>query len=162
MHVTDEAEIEDVNVPEPNTGWMGYNIESNEEFKSNYQIVNPTEDVKEDDISIEENVTDVANYCWVIRRYNGNHTCIRFIISQDHIKLDSGTIAEAIKPLVEVDPFLKVKSVIAEVQSMFNYTISYRKAWLVKQKTIEKIFGGWEASYEALSTWFEAMAAKEP
>nr|XP_025662100.1 uncharacterized protein LOC112757757 [Arachis hypogaea] len=101
-------------------------------------------------------------YCWVIRRYNGSHTCTRATISQDHSKLDSITIAEAIKPLVEADPFLKVKSVIAKVQSKFNYTVSYWKAWLAKQKSIEKIFGGWEASYEALPIWFEAMCHKEP
>ncbi|XP_072086988.1 uncharacterized protein [Arachis hypogaea] len=83
-------------------------------------------------------------YCWVIRRYNGSHTCTRATISQDHSKLDSITIAEAIKPLVEADPSLKVKSVIAEVQSRFNYTVSYRKVWLAKQKAVEKIFGGWE------------------
>ncbi|RYR13967.1 hypothetical protein Ahy_B04g070687 isoform M [Arachis hypogaea] len=63
-------------------------------------------------------------YCWVIRRYNGSHTCTRATISQDHSKLDSITIAEVIKPLVEADPSLKVKSVIAEVQSKFNYTPS--------------------------------------
>ncbi|XP_015943900.1 uncharacterized protein LOC107469023 [Arachis duranensis] len=101
-------------------------------------------------------------YCWVVRRYNGIHTCTRATISQDHSKLDSTTIAEAIKPLVEADPALKVKSVIAEVQSKFNYTVSYRKAWLAKQKAVEKIFGGWEASYEALPIWFEAKCHKEP
>ncbi|XP_016168933.1 uncharacterized protein LOC107611532 [Arachis ipaensis] len=101
-------------------------------------------------------------YCWAIRRYNGSHTCTRSTISQDHAKLDSDTIAEAIKPLVEADPSIKVKFVIAEVQLKFNYTISYRKAWLAKQKAVEKIFGGWESSYEALPTWFEAMVAKEP
>ncbi|RYR27903.1 hypothetical protein Ahy_B01g051980 [Arachis hypogaea] len=69
-------------------------------------------------------------------RYNGSHTCTRATISQDHSKLDSNTIAEAIKPLVEADPSLK--------------------------KSIEKIFGGWEASYEALPIWFEAMCHKEP
>ncbi|XP_057756101.1 uncharacterized protein LOC130975304 [Arachis stenosperma] len=53
-------------------------------------------------------------------------------------------------------------AVIAEVQSKFNYTISYRKAWLAKQKAVESIFGGWEASYEALPIWFEAMCHKEP
>ncbi|RYR65767.1 hypothetical protein Ahy_A03g011692 [Arachis hypogaea] len=36
-------------------------------------------------------------HCWVIRRYNGSHTCARATISQDHSKLDSITIAEAIK-----------------------------------------------------------------
>ncbi|RYR62979.1 hypothetical protein Ahy_A04g020756 [Arachis hypogaea] len=101
-------------------------------------------------------------YCWVIRRYNGSHTCTRATIFQDHSKLDSTMIAEAIKLLVEADPALKVKSVIAEEQSKFNYTVSYRKAWLAKQKAVEKIFGGWEASYEALPIWFEAMCHKEP
>ncbi|XP_025628497.1 uncharacterized protein [Arachis hypogaea] len=101
-------------------------------------------------------------FCWEIRRYNGSHTCTRATISQDHSKLDSNTIAEAIKPLVEVDPSIKVKLVIAEVQAKFNYTISYRKAWLVKQKAVESIFGGWEASYKALPIWFEAMCHKEP
>ncbi|XP_057747843.1 uncharacterized protein LOC130967038 [Arachis stenosperma] len=101
-------------------------------------------------------------YCWEIRRYNGSHTCTRSTIFQNHSKLDSKTVAEVIKPLVEVDPSIKVKSVITKVQSKFNYTLSYCKAWLAKKKTKESIFGGWEASYEALSIWFEAMCHKEP
>ncbi|XP_052114442.1 uncharacterized protein LOC107480949 [Arachis duranensis] len=92
-------------------------------------------------------------YCWEIRRYNGSHTCTRSTISQDQSKLDSKTVAEAIKPLVEVDPSIKVKSVIADIQSKFNYTISYCKAWLAKQQAVESIFGSWEASYEALPIW---------
>ncbi|RYR39275.1 hypothetical protein Ahy_A09g044784 [Arachis hypogaea] len=70
--------------------------------------------------------------CWEIRRYNGKHTCTVGTISQDHGKLDLDTIADAIRPLVELDPSIKVKSVIAEVQYRFNYTVSYRKAWLAK------------------------------
>ncbi|XP_025678736.1 uncharacterized protein [Arachis hypogaea] len=101
-------------------------------------------------------------FCWVIRRYNGSHTCSRTTISQDHAKINSDMIVEVIKPLVEVDPSLKVKSVIVKVQLKFNYTISYRKAWLAKQKAIANIFGGWEASYEALPSWFQAMVQKDP
>ncbi|RYR36057.1 hypothetical protein Ahy_A10g051113 [Arachis hypogaea] len=37
--------------------------------------------------------------CWEIRRYNGRHTCTTGVISQDHSKLDSDTVAEAIRPL---------------------------------------------------------------
>ncbi|RYR51475.1 hypothetical protein Ahy_A06g026491 [Arachis hypogaea] len=58
-------------------------------------------------------------YCLVIRRYNGSHTCTRATISQDHSKLDSNTIAEVIKSLVETDSSIK-------------------KAWLAKQKSVEK------------------------
>ncbi|KAL4288359.1 hypothetical protein AHAS_Ahas19G0278300 [Arachis hypogaea] len=86
--------------------------------------------------SKEASITRVSlikrQYCWVIRRYNGSHTCTQSTISQDHAKLDSDTIAEAIKPLVEAGPSIKVKSVINEVQSKFNYTISYCKLWLQK------------------------------
>ncbi|RYQ84766.1 hypothetical protein Ahy_B10g104243 [Arachis hypogaea] len=85
------------------------------------------------DYTIRRGVDYRKKYCWEIRRYNGSHTCTRSTISQDNSKLDSKTVAEAIKPLVEVDPSIKVKSVISEVQSKFNYTISYHKAWLAKQ-----------------------------
>ncbi|QHO04709.1 uncharacterized protein DS421_13g442520 [Arachis hypogaea] len=100
--------------------------------------------------------------CWEIHRYNGRHTCTIGTISQDHSKLDSDTVAEAIRPLVETDPTIKVKSIIAEVQSMFNYTISYRKAWLAKQKSIANIFSGWEDSYQALPWWLSIMVQKMP
>ncbi|XP_015961392.1 uncharacterized protein LOC107485380 [Arachis duranensis] len=81
-------------------------------------------------------------------------------ISQDHAKLDSDTIAEAMKSLVESDPSIKVKFIIANVQARFHYTISYRKAWLAKQKSIIKVFGGWEESYQALLMWFSAIVQK--
>ncbi|XP_057719333.1 uncharacterized protein LOC130933731 [Arachis stenosperma] len=100
--------------------------------------------------------------CWEIRRYNGRHTCTTGVISQDHSKLDSDTVAEAIKPLVKTDPSIKVKIIIAKVQSRFNYTINYRKAWLAKQKFIAKVFGDWEKSYQALPWWLSVMVQKMP
>ncbi|RYR58634.1 hypothetical protein Ahy_A05g024494 [Arachis hypogaea] len=54
-------EIEDIDFLEPNIDWMGYNTESDEEFEGNYKVVGLTEDVEEDDISVEENVANVAN-----------------------------------------------------------------------------------------------------
>ncbi|RYR73664.1 hypothetical protein Ahy_A02g008106 [Arachis hypogaea] len=70
--------------------------------------------------------------CWEIQRYNWRHTCSMGMISQDHSKLDLDTIAEAMKPLVESDPSIQAKTTITGVQARFNYTISYRKAWLAK------------------------------
>ncbi|RYR78441.1 hypothetical protein Ahy_A01g003252 [Arachis hypogaea] len=63
------------------------------------------------------------------------------MISQDHAKLDSDIIADAIRKLVEVDPLIKVKSIIAEVQSRFNYIVSYCKAWFAKQNFVANFFG---------------------
>ncbi|RYR43760.1 hypothetical protein Ahy_A08g040158 [Arachis hypogaea] len=69
---------------------------------------------------------------WLIRasliRKNDITTYTMRTISHDHSKLDSDTVAEAIRPLVETDPSIK-----------FNYTISYQKAWLTKQKSIAKL-----------------------
>ncbi|XP_016192819.1 uncharacterized protein LOC107633733 [Arachis ipaensis] len=83
--------------------------------------------------------------CWEIRRYNGKHTCTMSTISQDHAKLDSDKIADAIRPLVEADPSIKVKSVIAEVQGRFNYTTLpvWLKAMTVKmpRSRVEEVQG---------------------
>ncbi|RYQ92022.1 hypothetical protein Ahy_B09g098112 [Arachis hypogaea] len=75
---------------------------------------------------------------WEIKRYNGRLTCT--IGTQFH-KIMLNTIANAIRLLVEADPSIKVKSFITEVQSRFNYIVSYYKAWLAKQKSIAKFFG---------------------
>ncbi|XP_057755681.1 uncharacterized protein LOC130974854 [Arachis stenosperma] len=100
--------------------------------------------------------------CWEIRRYNGKHTCTMGMISQDHTKLDSDTITDAIRPLVKADPSIKVKSVIGEVQFRFNYIVSYRKAWLAKQKVVAKVFGDRKVSYQTLPVWLKAMTVKMP
>ena len=55
------------------------------------------------------------------------------------------------------DPSFKIKSVIAGIQSQYEYTTTYRKVWMTKQKAIEKVFGQWEASFEALLQWCVAM-----
>ncbi|XP_057730019.1 uncharacterized protein LOC130945306 [Arachis stenosperma] len=83
-------------------------------------------------------------------------------ISHDHAKLNLDTIAEAIRTLVEANPSIKVKSIIAEIQSRFNYIVSYRKAWLAKQKYVAKVFGDWEVSYQTLPVWLKAMTVNMP
>ncbi|XP_016192094.1 uncharacterized protein LOC107632969 [Arachis ipaensis] len=189
MHVTDEAsmqrmfftyhqtraqaslielyvefeEIDNVDFPEPNIDWVGYNTESDEEFEGNYEVVGPTENVEEDEIMVERDVADVANALTGQHPYGEPSFMHALNLDAMHAPEFSEYVnTEAIKPLVEADPSIKVKSIIAEVQSKFNYTISYRKAWLAKQKAMEKIFGGCKSSYEAFPTWFEAMVAKEP
>ncbi|RYR15925.1 hypothetical protein Ahy_B04g072892 [Arachis hypogaea] len=82
-----------------------------------------------------------SKYCWKVRGYNDIHTCTIAIISHGHLNLDSNTIAEAIKPLVEAGPSIKVRFVITDVQSKFNYTLIYHKEWLAMQKAVEKIDG---------------------
>ena len=75
------------------------------------------------------------------------------MLSQDHTKLDSDMIAQFIEPMVRADPSLKVKNVIAEIQNRYGYLTTYRKAWVAKQKAIERVYGSWEGSYEELPKW---------
>ncbi|XP_025651750.1 uncharacterized protein [Arachis hypogaea] len=141
-----------------------YNSDSEEEFESNYEVVGPDGDEDQGDNTMAPNVADVSMHSKTNIRLRSRLSCEfwtwkPYMLRNFRRSFEAG---EAIKPLVEVDPSIKVKSVIAEVQSKFNYTVSYRKAWLAKQKSVEKIFGSWEASYEALPICFEAMCHKEP
>ncbi|RYR66281.1 hypothetical protein Ahy_A03g012260 [Arachis hypogaea] len=51
---------------------------------------------------------------------NGRHTCTMGTISQDHSKLDSDIVAEAIRPLVETDPSIKThrQQLLKSIQSL--------------------------------------------
>ncbi|XP_073225726.1 uncharacterized protein [Cicer arietinum] len=49
-------------------------------------------------------------------------------------------ICASIMQVVKVDPSIKVKVIIAEIQALRNYTVTYRKAWIGKNKAIEQIY----------------------
>ena len=51
-------------------------------------------------------------------------------------------ITQYIKPMIQADISIKVKVVIAEIQFQYVYTRTYWKARIVKQKAIERIYGG--------------------
>ncbi|XP_073223384.1 uncharacterized protein [Cicer arietinum] len=61
-----------------------------------------------------------------------------------------------------MDPSIKVKVIIAQIQALHNYTISYRKTWLGKNKAIEQIYGNWEESYNQLLRWLLVMQTFAP
>nr|XP_004490053.1 uncharacterized protein LOC101492937 [Cicer arietinum] len=94
---------------------------------------------------------------WVIGRLKRPHNCANSSMSQDHTKLDSNIICESIKSLLKVDPSIKVKVIIAHIRERYNYTITYRKAWMAKKKAIETIYGNWEKSYNDIPRWLLAM-----
>ena len=93
----------------------------------------------------------------VIGRIGGPHTCMSTAISQDHQKLTSKMIAHNIRPLVDSDATIKVRHIIAHIRTTYGYTVSYKKAWIAKNKAIEDIYGNWEASYNNLPQWLLVM-----
>ncbi|KAH1198511.1 hypothetical protein GmHk_18G052075 [Glycine max] len=75
---------------------------------------------------------------WKVTQWSGLHTCLNMTMTQDHEKLDSDLIATC---------------VVERINSEFSYKVSYRKAWIAKQKAIAIEYGNWEESYAKLSTW---------
>ncbi|XP_058733968.1 uncharacterized protein LOC131605653 [Vicia villosa] len=99
---------------------------------------------------------------WVIGYISQDHTCVNTNVSQDHRKLSYDIICQEILPLVEKDPSLKVKTIISHIVATYNYTPSYRKAWLAKTKAIEVVYGNWEDSYKRLPHFLYALQIYAP
>ncbi|CAL1413132.1 unnamed protein product [Linum trigynum] len=96
---------------------------------------------------------------WVISRALNTHTCVSSITSQGHPQLNSRVVVAAIKHLIEKDPDLKVKVIIADIASRYGYMINYKKAWHGKQKALAAVYGDWEESYAFLPMLILALEA---
>ncbi|RYR24948.1 hypothetical protein Ahy_B02g058554 [Arachis hypogaea] len=87
---------------------------------------------------------------WEVKNYDGPHSYTQSRLSQNHYKLDSSMVTAHIEPMITTNPSMKVKLIIIEIQSHFNYTPTNRKVWLVKQRVVEKAYDNWETSYQEL------------
>ncbi|XP_058737866.1 uncharacterized protein LOC131609997 [Vicia villosa] len=99
--------------------------------------------------------------CWVIG-FMSTHTCVNSTASEDHRKLSYDLVSQEIYPLISNDPSVKVKTIISDIAIVYNYTPSYRKAWLAKTKAIEKLYRNWEDSYKELSRYMHALRTYSP
>jgi len=99
---------------------------------------------------------------WKIVTMIGPHNCTSSSMSQDHRKLDYNVICESIKSLVHKDASIKPSMIIAYIRERFNYTVTYRKAWMAKNKAVESIYGNWEKSFEELPQWLMVMKNSNP
>ncbi|KAL5125030.1 hypothetical protein HKD37_02G005320 [Glycine soja] len=59
--------------------------------------------------------------------------------------------------MIKEDPSLKISLIQERINGMFNYNISYRKAWKAKQKAITIEYGDWDESYAVLPSWLKHM-----
>ncbi|KAK5839575.1 hypothetical protein PVK06_008378 [Gossypium arboreum] len=78
-------------------------------------------------------------------------------VSEDHPKMDLDMLATLILPTVKADPRTSVPVLIANIRSQLRYMPSYRKAWIAKQKALEKMHGGWDASYNEVWQWYQVL-----
>ncbi|XP_016163130.1 uncharacterized protein LOC107605680 [Arachis ipaensis] len=103
-----------------------------------------------------------ASRFWMIRKYEGPHSCLATSMSQDHAQLDSDVICHHIHPMVQADATICVKVLQGSVESAYGYKVSYKKVWHAKQKAIVKIYGDWDESYDQLRRYFNALQAFIP
>ena len=64
--------------------------------------------------------------------------------------------------MIREDPSIKVSFIQERINSEFAYKVSYKKAWLAKQKAIAMEYGDWEESYAKLSSWLTHMQNHSP
>ncbi|GFZ08616.1 hypothetical protein Acr_20g0004240 [Actinidia rufa] len=74
-----------------------------------------------------------------IKQYPGPHTCLHGMESLDHRNINSTFIAHLIKTQVAEDPGWKIASIVENVKNHSGFTISYKKAWLGRTKTIAMV-----------------------
>ncbi|XP_021759609.1 uncharacterized protein LOC110724495 [Chenopodium quinoa] len=110
-------------------------------------------------------VKDPTLSTFKIVRYNGPHAsnCVGDIDSGDHKLLTSEFVCNALLDVIRVDPSLKIKTMVQLVKEKFDgFQITYKRAWLAKQKAIKLIYGGWEGSYEQLPKYMQALKESNP
>lgn len=56
-------------------------------------------------------------------------------------------ITNIILPTIKECPKIIVLVVVVNIRTKFNYTPSYRKALIAKQKALEKMHSGWNTLY---------------
>ncbi|KAL5164790.1 hypothetical protein HKD37_18G050042 [Glycine soja] len=91
---------------------------------------------------------------WKVTQWAGPHTCLNMSMTQDHEKLDSDFIATCVVGMIREDPSIKVSLIQERINNAFSYKVSYKKAWMAKQKAIAIEYSDWEESYAKLSSVF--------
>nr|KAJ0194533.1 hypothetical protein LSAT_V11C800443500 [Lactuca sativa] len=87
----------------------------------------------------------------------GLYTFLHYKLSQDHPNLDASLIAMETRHLIKAQPSISIPALRAEIVETLDYTPSYKKVWVGKQKAIEHVFGISEESYVALPKYLGAL-----
>ncbi|XP_057247564.1 uncharacterized protein LOC130589931 [Beta vulgaris subsp. vulgaris] len=99
------------------------------------------------------------SFSFKIVRYVGPHAsnCLGDITCGDHPLISSDFVADLIEDFIRTDPSFKVQSILTFVKNQYQFSITYKRAWLAKQKAISNIFGDWEKSYQELPRYLQAL-----
>ncbi|KAL0917751.1 hypothetical protein M5K25_012837 [Dendrobium thyrsiflorum] len=99
---------------------------------------------------------------WKISTCGPPHTCTHPIISSSHHNCMAKFICRHIIPIIRQQLDMKLKEIIARMESKFEIKISYMKAWDARRKAIEATFGSYEESYHSLYRFMEVLRLSVP
>ncbi|XP_020263435.1 uncharacterized protein LOC109839419 [Asparagus officinalis] len=103
-----------------------------------------------------------SNGQFMISSYCGLHTCSNPTVTYDHKTLTSSYITKLIMPEIRRELDLTPGQIITRVYDMKRITISKFKTYDTRRKTLTKIFGDWEESYQLLPHYLSAIMRKNP
>ena len=86
----------------------------------------------------------------MISKMADKHLCWNSLVLQNHCQIDSDLIAEVMLTIVKQDINISVASIQSIIDRDFHHKVSYWKAWVAKQKILERLFGTHEESFQML------------
>ena len=90
------------------------------------------------------------NDLWVVTSYVGPHGCIPFGLRRYGKMMESNFVASEIISKLRQDHSARIDQLWDIIKTKYDHELSYYNVWNAKQKTIVKIFGDWEQSYQRL------------
>ncbi|XP_059281352.1 uncharacterized protein LOC132035050 [Lycium ferocissimum] len=94
---------------------------------------------------------------WKIVKYVDNHRCETEGLTTGHANLDTNLIASLFLNKIRENPKLLVVDVRTQVHEKFGHQVTYRKAWLERQRAFELVYGDFKKSFSELPKYFAAF-----
>ena len=77
--------------------------------------------------------------------------------SDDHPLLISNFVADLIVDMIRVDQAFKLKLVVNFINTKYGFVITYKRAWLTKNKAITKVIRDWDKFFKEHPRYFQAL-----
>ncbi|KAJ3696672.1 hypothetical protein LUZ61_000377 [Rhynchospora tenuis] len=103
------------------------------------------------------------NANWKISTNPHDHICRRPYNERRHDNLTAELIAEHVREELRKDLGLKISQVGGLIRARYTrIEPTYNKAWRVRERALEQLFGSWEGAYNKLPRLLEAIKRTNP
>ena len=71
-------------------------------------------------------------------------------------------ITQEVQNVVQSDHTISIVALHQIMKDKFGYNVHYKRIWEAKRKTIIRIFGDWDESYQTLPRWMNIVKLTNP